>query len=100
MIKELVNQYGIDAIRVTIPSRPIFTFMGISYEHSNDYAVDHEHNLVERRYKINNNYKVEFEPIRSDNQTFAPTAIYISKLEMLIKERRAKIRVLIPETIA
>lgn len=79
-ITQLIQQHGVDKLRFEVALRPVRRFI-FNYTSSNDPEVKVLCKIVEERYKLKDNYKIE---LRAENQTFGKQAFYLTDLNSLI----------------
>jgi hypothetical protein len=64
------------------------------YTSSKDDYIPVGLRLKEEQYKIADRYKVEFEPTEENGRLYAPSPMYQSDLDQMLRNRHASIRVL------
>jgi hypothetical protein len=63
-IVKLINKYGVENIIAIIPLKPLHTVLGlISYTDSSDAEIKIPCKIIEDRYPIVDNYKIEFQAL-------------------------------------
>lgn len=108
-IKDLIMKHGKDKIRALIPLRPLHVYGGlIPITSSSDPMIPTMCEVDEKRYKVEDNYKVGWKPLAP----FAPTrpksllhdivglaseSFYVSDFDTLVKDGHIKMYVEISE---
>ncbi len=94
---QLCNQYGVDNVKFGLKMSPLRHCMGIIYT-TNDVEVDMDGVIVQDRYKIKDNYKIEIIG-KSEDGLIGKHAFYISDLESMIRDGYVHVRVNVPDMI-
>ncbi len=89
-IMKLIEKYGKENLLFIVPMRPIRTILFISYTSSDDEPVEVPAKITEKRYKLENNYKIT---LQSVYEGFGQRHFYISDLNSLIKKGIVKVYV-------
>jgi len=94
-VKSLVEEYGVPNIRVFMPMRPLeFAgfIPGIAFKSNNSPEHIVECMVVERQYKISENYKIE---LQATNPIFGYERFYISDFEQILRQENSGFKVYI-----
>lgn len=85
-IKELVKKHGIEKVKFLVPMPPVQRFMFIAFTSSSDKKVPVLCNISEKRYKLEENYKITLRPETEElYQQFGEEHYYDSDLADLIR---------------
>jgi len=87
-IQNLIQQYGVENLRLMIKMHPLRKAFFITYTSSNDPLIPVMCKIVEDRYKLKDNYKIE---VKSENEAFGKESFYISDLNHLIRDKQVRV---------
>lgn len=102
-ITDLIAKHGKDKIRALIPLRPLQVYCGlIAITSSSDPQVPILCEVDEKRYKVEENYKIGWKPIAffaprkiknylHDMPGFASESFYVGDFDSLVKEGHIKL---------
>jgi hypothetical protein len=85
-MRELVKtilERGVANVEFTVPIRPLRTCMIIAYTTSNDEPEPVRCRIIEDRYKVDENYKIELIP--HDYPAHPKKSFYVSDFESLMR---------------
>lgn len=86
MIKSLVEKYGVKNLRVFLPMSPLeFAgfIPGIAFKSSSTPKQIVECEIIESRYKVSNNHKVEFKAV---DPIFGKESWYIMDFDKVLED--------------
>lgn len=95
-IREILKIHGKENVYVTLPLRPLHNSFLFSYTTSSDEPVNVECKFVEKRYKLSDNYKIEFEPLEKG---FPIKTFYLSDFNSLLNDERVKLSINIEDNV-
>ncbi len=93
-LKEIIEQHGIENLRFLVSMKPIRSFAFFNYTTSRDKEENVLCKIVEERYKLKDNHKIE---LRAESNLFGKESFYISDLEQLIVNKTIRIFIEITE---
>lgn len=101
-LKEIIDQFGVDNVRFIIPMQRIGAtpFRGIGIRSSDSPEVRNICRIDERRYRINDNYKIELRAINDQDPDnyFGSESFYFSDLSSMMSREPEIYVVFVPMT--
>ncbi len=95
IVKKYIEKYGKENLRFLIKMRPIHNVFGlISYTSSIDEPVTVMAKIVEKKYKIDDNYKIE---LQAEDSRFGKDDYYFIELDSLIDRGCIRVFVELPD---
>lgn len=89
-ITEKIKRLGKDNVIVQMASRPlhIVPLLSLGFTSSNDEPIETFFRVVEKRYKLNENYKIELEPLE---EGFGKETFYQADFKILYNQGHVKV---------
>jgi len=87
-VLKLIEKHGIKNIVAVIPLRPLHDAIFMSYTLSSDKPVKVPCKIIETRYKVSENYKIEFQSLIKG---YGKEQFYISDFANLLRDKTVKL---------
>jgi hypothetical protein len=87
-VLNLIKKHGVENIIAIIPLRPIHNVLIINYTSSDDEPVKIPCKIIETRYKVESDYKIEFQ---SMIQGYGKESFYMSDFTQLLRQNYIQI---------